>query len=630
MKSAKFCASSLLVLLLLSQSICGQASSAASQTLTAKTILARWAEAIGGAERAARARMIYRSSKTSEDGMTGVREEWVTSKLQRREVVRNSHYQSTTVFDGARGWLNDWNGKTRLLQAEDPQQEVVTAILHSFAALGGHAGPVEYRGQDSAGRLILKFQPQGGLPLTYYLDQSTYLPVKAEFQISRVPINVEFSDWRDAGGLKIPFKETETILSRKSVTVYDEIRVNGSEKVSFTKPTERRDSSILSNKPSVSVPFNFENNHLMVMTRVNGSSPIWFMIDTGARFTVINQERLKEFNLKSYGGLKTQGGGNDVTGAYVDGVTYRLGDAEVRDQHAAVLSLQGLEKVYGMPLGGILGYDFVSRFVIQADYPSSTLTLFDPARFEYKGKGINVPFILKSNNHPYIEGSVTVKNRNIPALFVLDTGAADTMTLTTPFVKENNLAELAGDPRMRVNRIAGSEKEFFAPTTMRGLLDKVTIGPLSLPHVVVNFSLGTSGAYSSSSFSGNIGETILQRFKMILDYEHTRMILEPGPEAYAPFEERRSFGATFASEGADFKIFRVTGVGANSPAGRAGLQTGDVITAVDSTPASNLTLGQLRKIFTEDGTTHTLKVQRKNEELKIPVTVERLPISDLK
>ncbi|MBD0373356.1 MAG: aspartyl protease family protein [Pyrinomonadaceae bacterium] len=630
MKSAKFCVAYALALLLLSQLTYGQAVSASSQALTAKTILAKWTAAIGGAERAAQARMIYRHSKTSEGGMEGVREEWVTSRLQRKEVERHSHFQSTTVFDGAQGWLNDWNGKTRLLQGEDAKQETVTAILHSFAAVNGKAGAVEYTGQDAYGRLILKFQPQGGLPATYYLDPATYLPAKAEFQISRVPISVEFSDWRDTGGLKIPFKETETILSRKTVTVYEEIRVNGSEKVSFTKPKDARDSFILSNKPSASVPFNFENNHLMVMTEVNGSSPIWFMIDTGARFTVISQERLNQFNLKSYGGLKTQGGGNDVTGAYVDGVTYRLSDVEVRNQHAAVLSLQGLEKVYGMPLGGILGYDFVSRFVIQADYPSSTLTLFDPARFEYKGKGIVVPFILKSNNHPYIEGSVTVQNRNIPALFVLDTGAADTMTLTTPFVKENNLAELAGDPRMRVNRIAGSEKEFFAPTTMRGLLDKVTIGQVTLPHVVVNFSLGTSGAYASSSFSGNIGETILQRFKMILDYEHTRMILEPGPEAYAPFEERRSFGATFTSDGPDFKIFRVTGVGANSPAKRAGLQTGDIITALDSVPAINLTIGQLRKIFTEDGTTHTLKVQRKNEELKIPVTIERLPISDLK
>jgi len=158
-------------------------------------------------------------------------------------------------------------------------------------------------------------------------------------------VTVEFSDWRLVNGLKIPFKEKQTILGKTTETIYDEIRLNGTEKVSFAKPAETKDSSILSNQTSATIPFNFENNHLMVLTEVNGSPPIWFMIDTGAKFSVINQERLSQFDLKNYGGLKTQGGGNDVSGSYVEGVTYRLGEIEVRNQHAAVLSLQGLEKI---------------------------------------------------------------------------------------------------------------------------------------------------------------------------------------------------------------------------------------------------------------------------------------------
>ncbi|HSY47971.1 MAG TPA: hypothetical protein VLC46_04090 [Thermoanaerobaculia bacterium] len=36
------------------------------------------------------------------------------------------------------------------------------------------------------------------------------------------------------------------------------------------------------------IPFNFDNNHLMVLTTVNGVGPIWFLVDTGANYSIIN------------------------------------------------------------------------------------------------------------------------------------------------------------------------------------------------------------------------------------------------------------------------------------------------------------------------------------------------------
>ena len=209
-------------------------------------------------------------------------------------------------------------------------------------------------------------------------------------------------------------------------------------------------------------------------------------------------------------------------------------------------------------------------------------------------------------------------------------GAADTLNLTSGFVKEHNLIELAGDPNQKPKSLAGSEKEFFGATTVRGLIDELHLGPYTLHHVIGNLSVGTRGAYASNSFAGTVGETTYARFNnVILDYARDRMILEPGPDLEAPFKERRSFGLTLLSDEPDFKTFRVAGVGANSPAAKAGFQKGDVITAVDSVAAGELTMAKLLDLLSKDGQQQVFTVKRKSEELKIPATIETVPVSGL-
>jgi C-terminal processing protease CtpA/Prc len=67
----------------------------------------------------------------------------------------------------------------------------------------------------------------------------------------------------------------------------------------------------------------------------------------------------------------------------------------------------------------------------------------------------------------------------------------------------------------------------------------------------------------------------------------------------------------------------------DSPAQKAGFETGDVIAGVDSTAANQITLGELRELLSQDGTQHVFAVKRENEELKLPVTVEEVPISNI-
>ena len=599
-------------------------------SLSVNTIISRWTEAVGGAQRVAAVKTIYRRSESDEDGLKGTRQEWITQKLQRREHVDHVHDQTTTVFNGKQGWLLDWNGKTQTLHGDDLKLIQALGIMHSFAALRGEAGAAESLGDDPTGKFaMLRFSPPGGFPITYYLDRATFLPAKAEIPSFDGTETISFSDWHEVNGLKVPFEEKLADPVNTTELHLKEVTFNSANKVSFARPEgELQDAFFVSN-PAPRVPFNFENKHVLLPTMINGQGPIFFILDTGADRNYLNQSRLKQFHLETYGSLATEGGANSATGTYIEKVTLRVGDVEVRDQHASALPLDGLEKVFGLPVGGLLGYDFISRFVLTLNYRNDTISFSDPKKFHYRGKGAAIPLLMQTSE-PYMNESITVKGQTISALFVLDIGAADTLNLTSGFVKEHNLVELAGDPNQKPRSLAGSEKEFFGATTVRGLIDELHLGPYTLHHVIGNLSVGTHGAYASSSFAGTVGETTYARFNnLILDYARDRMILEPGPDLEAPFKERLSFGLTLLSDEPDFKTFRVTAVGANSPAAKAGFQKGDVITAVNSISPGELTMAKLLDLLSKDGQQQVFTVTRKSEEVKIPATIETVPVSGL-
>ena len=592
----------------------------------ATAIVDRWAAAIGGIEKVRAIDTIHRVGDARDDGTAGVRDEWITRSFARRELVDHGRDQTLDVFDGKTAWRRDWNGFVERLDGVDVKREVDWAILHGFGALTGAAGAPELVSENT-----IRFHPKGGLPLTFVIDKQTGLPDRAEMPSFDGVMTIAFSDWREVDGVRIPFTEVQQSGPTKNELHLRSVDLHPKETVAFTKPEAGpNDTFFLAKQQFERVPFNFDNNHIMILGTVNGVGPIWLLVDTGSPFTVLNTSRLAELHVKPYGGLQTIGGGESETGgAWAENVTYRIGDVELRNQHAAVIELKGLETLYGMPVGAILGFDFLSRFVIEIDYAHKRLTLYPRGHATAAVHGAHVPLVMQGEQ-PYFDGSIRVGGETIPSWFILDVGAAETITFTTPFIAAHQLLDRAGDKAREVHHVAAPDVAAFAPTNVRGVIDAVTIGNVTLPHVFVNLSVAKRGAYTSPAFDGNIGETILSRFpRVILDYGRSEMILEPGPETTKRTHERRTFGLTLIATGNDFTTFNVTAVGPDSPAAKGGFQKGDVITAIDNEPASRFNLAGVKSVLTAEGTRHVFTVKRGAENVDLPVTVAQIPLSGL-
>ena len=588
---------------------------------SSRTIVERWKSAVHPVRGVDGTCLL--TSESSEDGIPGKLEESIrpgvgyrasiVRQFDRAEYVINEH---THVAE-----RRDWNGFVRKLRGRELER-LRTAIFETEVLAFGPPAALERASiiaGDDGKSYALAFTPPGGLKILWHLDAATGLPVGSERPGDDTVITTSYSDWRELGG----------ILTPKRLTVSETGKADhelGRASVRF----EPRMPALTALKPGASdatlaahaapIPFDFASAHIIFQASLNGRPAIGWILDTGADQEAINSTRLASFGLKTYARSATTGGGNAAEYEYAAGATFTLPGVTVRDQHVAVIDQTGLEHALGMPLGGLLGYDFISRFVVEIDYEKSVLTLHDPGAWHYKGNGYIVPIVF-DDGIPFTGGAITAGGQRIPVYLVIDFGAAETMTLTSPFVKVHDLVRLAQTSAI-VNRPAGLEKQFFAQNNVRGRIDELALGDLRASSIPINMSVNTRGAYASANFAGTVGEGIYRRYHVFLDYTRNRVILEPTRVAAQPFPEKTTYGLSLLASGPELHTYTVSFVRPGSAAEKDGFQKGDIVAALDRKPAAQFMLSELRDSLSHEDERHEVEALRQGKEVSIAAKVK--------
>lgn len=358
-------------------------------------------------------------------------------------------------------------------------------------------------------------------------------------------------------------------------------------------------------------------NHVLLQGRVNGSEPLWFTLDTGAAASVINMRRAREMGLKLTGTGRAQGAGGTAETARLSGITLSLEGVEIKNLSVMAIALDSIEATAGRSMDVIIGAELFHRYVVEVDYETRFITLYDPRQFVYAGKGESLPLRF-SDNHPYVTAKVVVPGiGSIEGDFVIDAGSGFGITFNPAFVKERNLLErVPGRIQTKARGVGG---EF--PLAI-GRIESLELGRIKLDKPTAAFPK-TGGFISRDGSAGNIGGLILRRFKVIFDYPRKRMILEQNKSFNDPFEFDMS-GLALITDAPQFKTIKINRVIESSPAGEAGLKAEDVILEVNGRLASEYTLHTLREMFKKEGKTYSLKVMRGDETLQVRLKTRRL------
>ena len=367
----------------------------------------------------------------------------------------------------------------------------------------------------------------------------------------------------------------------------------------------------------VTLPFKLVTRHMVLPVAVNNSRPLAFVLDTGNRMGVIDVDRARELGVTLGREVKVGGVGPEaLTGFFVQNASLNIERLPGFSQPVSLaIPLRRLAARFGHDFDGILGSEFIKEFVVEVNYDARAITLHDRETFNYSGQGAIMPIRLNSSGHPLIDAQVTPVGKSpISGTFVIDLGSGGALALHSPFVAEHRLP----GPDVKTIASLGRGGTGGATTGRTGRVTALTIGQFTIRDVPTHFSEDASGAFASAAVNGNIGQQVMGRFRIFLDYGRNRIILEPTATLAGPFD-RASSGITYEAVDLDYRTFRITTILEDSPATDARLAVGDVIVAVDGRKAPDLTITVMHELF-EQPTPRTLTIQRGDSTLTVTLT----------
>ena len=291
--------------------------------------------------------------------------------------------------------------------------------------------------------------------------------------------------------------------------------------------TAQRNSIFISGHSSLSIPVEINNNLILVETRLNGKRPLKLIFDTGASATVINADLQEELGIKGTEKMDGTATGGNIEGTMAKGVKIAVKGVVVPDQPVGLIAMP---RIPGFDFDGAIGWDFIKQVVVEIDYLNKVMNLYAPGRYRYRGKGTTVPFDLKGRQTPLLNASFLFPaKRSVIARLELDTGADNAFLLYAPFFEKRQLLTASNIDRTNPGRGAGGETE-------RALYNatSTSLGPFTFRNVPVLFSFQRDGL--EDGVDGIVGGEILRRFKLIIDYSRSRMILEPNKDLKKPIE----------------------------------------------------------------------------------------------
>jgi aspartyl protease len=277
---------------------------------------------------------------------------------------------------------------------------------------------------------------------------------------------------------------------------------------------------------STSIHFQLTDSLIFMQASLNGSQPLWMILDTGSSVTVFDESVSKTLGLRFNGEGNVYGPGQGAAQklAFASHAALRLADAELDDQTVATMPLDWFSRELGRTTDGFLGSNIIRNYVVEIDYANQVLRLLDPTTYSYSGPGQRLPLQFIWDNIPSVRAEVVAQDGTaITGIFLIDSGATTAIWLTKAF-SEAHPEFLSIPETTEVRNVVAVGGEL---STRLGRVPAVRLGGFVVANPSAQFSQNSSGIFATPGLAGTIGAQILRRFKVVLDYPHMEMILEP-------------------------------------------------------------------------------------------------------
>lgn len=588
-------------------------------------ILNKHYEAIGGLEKVKAQKTEYSEAEFEiiGSGMKGTVKDWQKYPQFSRTELDFGFFKMVNGDSGQYRWTVDPNGKLHINKDEKTiKQRKVTRLLADYEQLNPNSEQIKVtlEGIEKVQEkdcYVIKISNtiNEEYRLEYYAISNFYL-MKTTSKTQDTTEIIYFSDFNKVEGIIRPFKSKIEILplgQKISATVKKLTTKIELDDSFFSLPgKDVKDFKFKNGKSSENIPFKYIGNHIYLPIEIEGKKTLW-ILDTGASRTVIDTRYAKQIGLKLEGKMKGQGAGNKIDVYFVDLPSFGVEGIRFDKQKAIAIDLWKLtHKIIGVDAVGILGYDFLSRFVTKIDYAKEKISFYDPETFKYSGTGKVIDFELMDN---HLSMPMTVDGK-YSGQWRFDTGAGST-GFHYPYAKEKGITELDGVDF--VGHGAGGRLEAKGRK-----FNSIEFAGYSIPELVFSFPVEEmGGAFAVKSLIGNIGNDILEHFVIYLDYKNSKMIVEKGDDFDRVFPMDKSGLQLMLDDNDNISTFFVS---PGTPSDKAGFKEKDIIKKIDNKAVG--TYGGLVKVgelFEKDeGTVYKILVQRDGKEIELQLTLKNM------
>ncbi len=378
----------------------------------------------------------------------------------------------------------------------------------------------------------------------------------------------------------------------------------------------------------VVIPFEVVQNLVVVKVFLNDSDTLKFILDTGVGHTLLTKVYMWDtYQIHFLRKIPILGLGEGDTLQVWHAVnnTIRFPEGLVANNQDVLMTEEDifhLSSMVGMPVNGLIGYDFFASGPVLFDYARKQMVIYDPDYFEKKRRKLTrrmrkLPIEL-NNRKPYIQTSIADQNgKNIDVKLLIDSGASSALSL----YKLTNSQITVPDASLHTYLGVGLMGEIFGEV---GRVNSFNMGGYKLKAPVASYPdlSGIKHAMMLANRNGSLGGDILKRFDVLFDYNRGEMWFKPNKFFSKPFRYNMS-GLELAASIPGLPVYHVEHVRPNSPAAKAGVAKGDEILAVNGINVFEYELGEVIDILQgKPGKRVSLSVKRGSFKYRFKFVLE--------
>ncbi len=339
------------------------------------------------------------------------------------------------------------------------------------------------------------------------------------------------------------------------------------------------------------VPFTLDGHPILIKARLNNSPKEYdFILDTGA-FNIIKQEVADELGLPT--GLEvtatgSQGKTKKIQLVKLDAIN--IGGVVVKNCPSGIMQDDSL---FPENIAGIIGSNFLRFFTVTIDFEEHKITLTKNSPLDEQNS-IPVALEMKQGFAPFLQCILDDKTK-IKA--EIDTGTPVT-SLALPLLKKTHEFRQGNVIKATGSTAAGIGGRSDENYVLR--IKKIAIGNNIIENLPV-FS------HSDDSVHMLIGNDILSKYKVIIDYPGNRIKLAPNGKkidinpTYFGIAFEKKKGKTF-----------VAGLWENNSIRKSGIRIGDEVLKINSIDTSQLSrIDLIAMSMSKQNSTMTMELKNK-------------------